>query len=426
MIPDRFFGKNLSHRFSKNGKMKKNIITGVVVIIALVLFFFGLNFLKGKNIFDKDSTFYAIYTHVDGLKNASKVTIRGMKVGEILDVDFTNEKAEMLIVSFSVSGDYKIPKGTVAQIITTDIMGSRSLELRLPQEAEYGYLVSGDTLDGGMSKGLKEEVSAQVRPLKAKAQELMLSMDSILNAAQAVLGKNSQNNLVSSIENMNKTFKNLERATGSLSEVMTLEQQNIKSILKNVASITKNIDENKDKFNIILNNVSAFTDTLSRSDFAGTLLEAQVAIKQFTVMMNKIDAGEGTVGALLSDKTLYNNLENAAAGMERLLTDLRMNPKKYVQFALLKTGRTVYYDSPKPNTKDKNRNYCIQLYHSSEPIALTNPIFKGRNDIVERKLNKKSGYLYTIGYTNDYEKLQKILEDLRKDFPDAFIIEDKR
>lgn len=405
--------------------MKKNIITGIVVIVALVLFFFGFNFLKGKNIFEKDNVFHAIYTHVDGLKNASKVTIRGFKVGEVREVNFTNDKAESLMVSFSVSGDYKIPKGTVAQIVTTDIMGSRSLELRLPPEAEYGFLKPGDTLDGGMSKGLKEEVSAQVRPLKAKAQQLMLSMDSILNAAQAVLGKNSQKNLIASIESMSKTFQNLESATGSLNNIMTSEGQNMKGILQNFASITKNLEQNKDKINTIMNNVSSFTDTLVRADFAGTLLEAQQAIGQFSKMVNKIETGEGTVGALLNDKQLYNNLESAAANMDRLMTDLRMNPKKYVQFSLLNTGRRVYYDSPKPDSKSNRKNYRIQLYHSSTPVALSNPIFKGRNDVIEVQ-NKKGEYLYTIGYTPYYKKLQNILEKLRKDFPDAFIVEDKR
>ncbi|PVX52259.1 phospholipid/cholesterol/gamma-HCH transport system substrate-binding protein [Balneicella halophila] len=403
--------------------MKKNVITGIVVVVALVLFFFGFNFLKGKNIFFSDNIFHAIYTHVDGLKKSSKVTIRGYKVGEVQEVAFTSERADLLMVSFSVSSDYKIPKGTIAQIITTDIMGSRSLELRLPPEAEFGYLVSGDTLDGGMSKGLKEEVSAQVRPLKAKAQELMGSLDSILNATQAVLGKDSQRSLIASIENMEKTFRNLKNATGSLEEVMTGEEQNMRSILQNLSDITQNLNQNQDRINRILSNVSSFTDTLAQADFTGTLLEAQTAIKQFTGLVRKIEAGEGTVGALLNDKQLYDELETAAASLGRLTTDLRMNPKKYVQFSLLNTGRTVYCEGQGPNSSDKI--YRIQLYHSSTPVNLNNPIFKGRDDVMQIQ-NKKGDYLYTIGYTSDYEQLQDILKKLRKDFPDAFIIEDKQ
>ncbi len=406
--------------------MKKNIITGFVFIIALLLFFFGLNFLKGKNLFEKDNIFYATYPHVDGLKNASKVTIRGMKVGEVLNVDFTNEKAELLLVSFSVSSNYKIPKETIAQIVTTDIMGSRSLELRLPKDAKNDYLVSGDTIFGGISKGLKDEVSAQVIPLKAKAEELMLSIDSLLTATKAVLRKDSQTNLIATIKSMKNTFSNLESTTGKLAEVVTDEQQSIRGILHNFASISANLERNNDKINSILHNVSSFTDTLSQAGFSKTLLEAQQAIKQLAGIVKRIENGEGTVGALLNDKQLYENLENATASMERLMTDLRMNPKKYVHFSLLKTGRTVYYESSKPASKELGNNYRIKIFHSSDPINLNNPIFKGRNDIEEIKLKKRRGYLYTIGSSSDYDKLETLLKKLRKDFPDAYIVEDKR
>ncbi len=129
--------------------MKKNLITGSVFIVTLILFYFGLNFLKGRNIFENDYEFHAIYANVDGLHAASPVIIRGKKVGEVQQVDFTDEKASSLVVSFSVSMDYKIPKGTVAQIVTTDIMGSRSLNLKFPTMVTDAYLVSGDTLQGG-------------------------------------------------------------------------------------------------------------------------------------------------------------------------------------------------------------------------------------------------------------------------------------
>ncbi len=403
--------------------MKKNLITGIVVIVTLVLLYFGLNFLKGRNLFERDYEFHTIYANVDGLQVANPVLIRGKKVGEVQRVDFTDEKAEKLLVSFSVSMNYKIPRGTVAQIVTTSIMGGRSLKLNFPAETTNGYLVSGDTLQGGTTKGLKEEVSAQVLPIKAKAEQLMSSMDSILIAARAILGEESQKNLVTSIKSMRKTFKNLETTTGHLNEVVLTEKKNMGSILQNFASISENLEKNNDKISMILGNVSSFTDTLTRADFAGTLIEAQQAIQQFSAMVNKIEKGEGTIGALLNDEQLYNNLEAATANMNRLMTDFRLNPKKYVNFSLLKTGRTVYYDSPNPVTEQGF--YRIQIYHSKGKVDLSNPIFKNHKDIVEIQKDK-GDYLYTIGYTSDYKKLQKLLKKVRKDFPEAYIIEDKR
>ncbi len=401
----------------------KKRITGIVVVVALILLFFGFNFLKGRNILDSTNTYYALYSQIDGLKKASKVTIRGMKVGEVQEIAFTNEKAEALVVAFSVSGDYKLPKNTLAQIVTTDIMGSRSLELRLPSGNAQAFLQNGDTLSSGISKGLKEELNAQILPFKNKVTELMSSMDSILIAAQTILGKNSQQDLISSIRSMKNTFSNLENATGKLNKVVSNEEQSMESILHNFASISENLEKNNDKITTILGNVSSFTDTLTRADFAGTLIEAQQAIKKFTLMVNKMESGEGTVGALLNDKQLYDNLEGATASMERLLTDFRMNPKKYVNFSLLKTGRTVYYNGENPNAK--SAMYRIQLLHTATPIDLQNPIFKGRTNIVQIQ-NKKGEYLYTVGHSEHYKKLQKTLKKLRKDFPEAYIIEDKQ
>ncbi len=251
----------------------------------------------------------------------------------------------------------------------------------------------------------------------------MSSMDSILIAARAVLGKESQKNLVTSIKSMQKTFRNLETTTGHLNDVVLTEKKNMGSILQNFASISENLEKNNDKISMILGNVSSFTDTLTRADFAGTLIEAQQAIQQFTAMANKIEKGEGTVGALLNDEQLYNNLEAATANMNRLMTDFRLNPKKYVNFSLLKTGRTVYYDSPNPATEQGF--YRIQIYHSKGKVDLSNPIFKNHKDVVEIQKDK-GDYLYTIGYTSDYKKLQKLLKKVRKDFPEAYIIEDNR
>lgn len=402
--------------------MKKNVVIGIVVLIAAVALFFGLNFLKGKNIFSKERVYYAHYEKVEGLEQADEVTIRGFKVGDVTDVRFTSDAAEKLLVSFTIDGNYKIPKGTVAKIVTTDLMGSRSLELKFPKEIT-GYTVSGDTLEGNLAKGLKEEVSAQVLPIKAKAEELMGSLDTLLNAAKVIFDSQSQKNLKSSIQRMNATFRNLESTTSSLNEIVTTEEKSIKGILENFAIISKNLAENKGNITRILTNFSNISDTIAQANFSKTLLEFQHALQELTTTTNKINSGEGTVGAMLNDKDLYNRLESATANMDRLLTDIRLNPKKYVNFSLLKTGRTVYYDSEAKKAKSEAKNYRIQVLYSSSPVAIDNPVFKNRNDIIETEL-KEGRYRYTIGYTPDYKALEKILKDVRKDFPDAYIIED--
>lgn len=404
--------------------MKKNIIIGFTVLASLTALFLGINFLKGKQIFNKERIFYALYNKVDGLSKSDKVTIKGFKVGHISEVKFTDENATKLLVAFTVDGNYNIPKNTVAQIVTTDIMGSRSLELEFPEVAEK-YAHSGDTLRGTLSLGLKEEVSAQVLPIKAKAEELMSSLDTLLIAAHTVLGSNSQRNLIASIENMSKTFSHLEKATGNLENIMGSEKGTMIGILRNFESITQNLKQNEDKISNILTNFSSLTDTLIQADVSGTLLEAQNALQEFTSIMKSVNKGEGSAGAFLTDRGLYNQMENAATNLNRLMSDIRLNPKKYVSFSLLKTGKTIYQGIDGKSLKDNDIFYKIQIFYMSEPVSMESAIFKGRTDITETKVGRNR-YRYTIGHTNDYKKLNKLLKKIRKDFPDAYIIEDEQ
>lgn len=401
---------------------KKNIITGTVVIIALVLLFLGFNFLNSNNLFLKGNTYCALYDKVDGLEKSSIVMIRGYKVGTVVDVHFKDETARQLVVVFTVDDDYKIPKNTVARIVNKDIMGSRSLALVFPEKVK-GYINPGDTLVSALSKGLKEEVSAQVLPLKAKVEEIMTSMDTLLTSAKTVLGQGSQRNLVSSIESMRKTFKNLERTTGSLDNIISSEKNTLKNILQDFSGIAENLNNNKDNVNAILSNISSLTDTLAGAGFANTLLEMQNAMKKLSGMVAKIDDGEGSIGALLHDDGLYDKLESAASNMDRLLTDVRLNPKKYVSFSLLKTGRTIYYDTEAKQDSQSLTNYRIQILSTTVPITMDNPVFKNYSNVTKQEV-KEGEYRYTIGYTTDYDKLNKLLRKVRKYFPDAYIIED--
>lgn len=404
--------------------MKKNIIIGFTVLASLTALFLGINFLKGKRIFNKERIFYALYDKVDGLSKSDKVTIKGFKVGHISEVKFTDQNASKLLVAFTVDGNYNIPQNTIAQIVTTDIMGSRSLELEFPKIVDK-YAHSGDTLQGTLSKGLKEEVSAQVLPIKAKAEELMSSLDTLLVSAHTVLGSNSQQNLIASIESMSKTFKHLEKATGNLEDIIGSEKGTMVGILKNFESITQNLKKNEDKISNILTNFSSLTDTLVQADVAGTLIETQRALQEFADIMKSVNKGEGSVGAFLTDRGLYNQMENAATNLNRLMSDIRLNPKKYVSFSLLKTGKTVYQDADVKLLKNNDTFYRIQIFYMSESVALENSIFKGRTDITETKIGRNK-YRYTVGYTNDYKKLNKLLKKVRKDFPDAYIIEDEQ
>lgn len=407
---------------------RQNIIIGIVVIAAIVAIIFGLNFLRGKKLFDDNQVLYAQYDRIDGLQKSSYVRLKGFNVGKVQDIYFSDEFGSKLIVSFTVDKRYRIPKNSQAQIVTTDLMGSRTINIVIPpnNDSITIYAQSGDTINGSIEGGLKQQVSEQVMPLKVKAESLLGSIDTMVNMISLIFNKDNREQLTKSFESIKRSMDNLESATGKVDRLLTTQESKLKNILSSSESVTSTLKQNENNINKILSNLSDVTDSLSKAEFASTLVRAQKALKQITITLEKINNEEGSFGALIHDKDLYNHLEDAAMNLERLLFDIKNNPKKYVNFSLIDFGKTVHYDANGNKISKRklkqNKIYKIQILYSSRSISLDNEVFKGRKDIEELKLGKDK-YKYTIGNSDNYKKISKLLKKIKRDFPDAFIIE---
>lgn len=399
---------------------KRNILIGLVLVFTIITFFLGFNFLKGEDLFSSKTKLYATYENIDGLEKSDLVTIKGFKIGNVTEIYFSDVRASKLIVEFEVDRNYEIPRNTIAQINTTDLMGDRSLNLIL---GEGEMAKEGDTLRSALTEGLKEQVSQQVLPLKIKAESLIGSMDSLVVSFQTILNSESQGNLISSIQNIKKTLSNLERASGGLDHLITAEKSKISDILTNLAELSHLLKNNSSNMDNILTNFSSLSDSLAQTDLKATLNQAQQATEDLAQMLDKVNKGEGTIGSLLNDDELYTHFAQAAENLERLVADLKQNPKRYVRFSVLNTGRNVYYDSEALEASKKSLYYRVFVYHASQPVSLDNEIFKGRTDIDEQKQDDGT-YLYTIGHTTDFKQLSKELKKIKKDFPKAYILEE--
>ncbi len=399
---------------------RRNILIGLVLVFTIITFFLGFNFLKGEDLFSSKIKLYATYENIDGLEKSDLVTIKGFKIGNVTEIYFSDVRASKLIVEFEVDRSYEIPRNTIAQINTTDLMGDRSLNLIL---GEGEMAKEGDTLRSALTEGLKEQVSQQVLPLKIKAESLIGSMDSLVVSFQTILNSESQGNLISSIQNIKKTLSNLERASGGLDHLITAEKSKISDILTNLAELSHLLKNNSSNMDNILTNFSSLSDSLAQTDLKATLNQAQQATEDLAQMLDKVNKGEGTIGSLLNDDELYTHFAQAAENLERLVADLKQNPKRYVRFSVLNTGRNVYYDSEALEASKKSLYYRVFVYHASQPVSLDNEIFKGRTDIDEQKQDDGT-YLYTIGHTTDFKQLSKELKKIKKDFPKAYILEE--
>jgi len=308
-------------------KISKEIKTGVLVIASIALFIYGFNFLKGKDLFSKRRIFYAIYPEVAGLVEANPVQMNGFKVGRVNEIQLYDTTGK-IIVTFAISDNkLRIPKSSVAKIISSDLLGAKAVQFISSNEKEYAK--DGDTLIGIVEASLQESVNATVKPLKDKAEKLIASIDSIMIVVQAVLDKTTRENLSQSFDNIKHALETFDRAAMRLDTLIASERYKISNIFSKVESISTNLANNNDKISDAIKNFSAISDTLAKANLTKTIENANSALSSVSAVMEKINKGEGTAGMLVHDDKLYKNLTAASGSLDSLLKDMNEHPKRY-------------------------------------------------------------------------------------------------
>lgn len=328
--------------------MKAELKIGIIGIFSILLLIWGISFLKGNNIFGNSNEYYSIYENIDGLESSSPVRINGLTVGNVTEIYFHPNSSGDIIVQFTLNDDIRFPRNTIAKIYNSDIMGTKAVQL------VYGnsnlYASPGDTLYAEIEDGLKDEVNKQVLPLKNKAEELISSIDSVMTVITTVLDKDARESLSSSLRSLNRTFSTMEFAMVKLDSVIYKNDIRVTTILQNVESITTNLHNNNDMIARTLKNFESISDSLAKSNVKSTINNLDKSLAEFDLILQKIEKGEGTIGLLLNDKEMYNNLTSASKQLDLLIEDMKKHPKRYVTFSLL-GGRRTAFEVKKDTTK---------------------------------------------------------------------------
>ena len=314
-------------------KIKKEVKVGVLMLVAISLLAWGANFLKGTNILNKNRHFYAIYEKVDGLGASNPVIINGFKVGQVEKIEFLPDFSGNIIVKFSVTkNDFPIPSDTKAKIMSADILGSKTIDLQLGSSKTL--IKNNDTLQTEIEASLTESVNQQIAPLKKKAEDLINTVDSAILIVSAIFNKNARTNLDSSFASIRGTLETFEKTMINVDRLVDEERKHLDGIFKNVESITENFAKSNNKLTSAIANMEAITDSLAGSNLKQTVNNASIAMQQVSDIMQRINNGEGSLGALINNDTLYINLEKAAYDLDQLMLDLRLNPERYVHFSI--------------------------------------------------------------------------------------------
>ena len=311
-------------------KLNNETKIGLMAIISIAILIIGFNFLKGKGLFKKENRVYAVFEDAQGLVKSNPVMINGVQVGRIENLDGGRDMKKIL-VTVSLSKDVNIPTNSLA-VINPNLLGSPTLEIQLGNANTF--VKKGDTLLTTMNGGAFDQAMKIINPVLYEVKNAVKSLDSVLTTITSVFDENTKVNIKSMIGNFNQASASFVVTTTSLQKMMDSQKSELAHALKNVNSFTANLNTNNGKLDSIMENTKVFTQKLSGLDLAKTLDTLNIAINNFKMGAEKINSKDGSIGLLLNDKTLYNNLESTTNKINILLDDIRVHPRRYVNVSI--------------------------------------------------------------------------------------------
>lgn len=311
-------------------KIKNETKVGVLAAAAIALLIIGYNFLKGNSIFSSETVLYAKYTQVDGLTVSKPVLVNGFQIGRVDKLELQPDGS--IIVTVKIKSQYEIPKNTIARLESTDLLGGKAIVMVLGNSTEIAE--DGYVLNANVEKSLMESV----QPVQKKAELIITKMDSILTSVNSILNPNFQKSVDKSFTSIAATLGSLESTSKKVDALVGSESAKLSGILSNVEAITANFKSNGAKIDAVLTNLNTVSDKVAAINFKETIDKANAAMSDLQASMADLKAGKGSLGKLLNDEELYNNLSNASKNLDALMIDLKANPKRYVHFSVFGGG----------------------------------------------------------------------------------------
>ncbi|MCX7728316.1 MAG: MlaD family protein [Bacteroidia bacterium] len=306
--------------------LKKEYLIALVVVFSIACLYWGIQFLKGVEMFSKKTVLYATYPRLDNLVEDNPVLVNGYRVGTISKISLIRRYGKYeVLVKMLITEKIEVPKNSVARVISTDLLGSKAIEITYGNSRELA--VENDTLLSETEQGLKEAVDKRIAPLQAKVENLIGSIDSVATIVTYVLNKSSRQNIITALENVKKAIISLSHTAEKLEQ----ESDKISIILNNLSKITSTLDKTLPK---ITANLSQLSDSLANAPIKNTIKDLNKTLAETKTLIGNINEGKGTLGKLAKNDSVYNNLNKTLANLEKLLADLKEHPKRYVHFSL--------------------------------------------------------------------------------------------
>ena len=306
-------------------KISNEVKVGAVALLTILAFIWLFNFLKGKDYFKKTVYYYSVFDDIGGLAESSPVEINGFSVGVVQSIRLLNETSGKLLVTYSVSNDFRLPVNSVAEILPVSIIAGMKVRFLLGKGP--GLYNKGDTIPGKLSQSIISSVEEQFGPVKDKLMSLVVVLDSVVSALDDVLDPEFRKNVVGIVSNLNST-------TGSLNKIVGSNETDLKNAVANVTRFSRMLADNSPKISKAVSNFESITDTIAASDIYSSMASLKKSLEGTSEVLKNLNEGKGSAGQLLTDDSLYTNLSGTLESLNLLLQDMKANPKKYVHFSL--------------------------------------------------------------------------------------------
>jgi len=306
-------------------KISKEAKTGLLVASAILIFFIGFSFLKGSDILSSNKEYYTYFESVEGLQKSTYVQIKGINVGQVTNLELAGDRG--VKVTIAVKKKTKLPAGTEAEL-KSDLLGSKVVELSLGKGPEI--IPPGGDIKGFKDSGALDKISGELTPRLEELKGTIQAFNDALHNINNIVNEDNQKAISSAVQSLKATSENLAR----MSDAIAKESNQITGIIRNTNSITANLAKSNDTVQRILSNANRITAQLANSPIQKTLTDLQKTTAELQSIMDKVNSNKGTMGMLINDKELYNNMNKSMKSINDLTTDLKAHPGRYINISI--------------------------------------------------------------------------------------------
>lgn len=301
--------------------MKREVKIGVFAVAMILAAWAGIRFLKGFDIFGRNTVYYAAYDQIAGVQAASPVQMQGVKIGTVTGITLDPRRSDKVILQLTIKRQYLIPEDSEAKIISSSLMGAKAIEIIYGASSEY--LEAGDTLRSGRDRDLMDMAGSELDFFKQKFSRIADDLSRTLDNVNLLLEENAAN--------ISGTLGNLNSVSGDVAELLETEKEHLHSAVQNLSAFADMLGENAPRVDSIVGSLNEVTAQLAEADFARRLSESVATLDN---LLGRIESGDGSLGLLLNDRALYDSLTMASGNLASLLADLQQYPGRYVHFSL--------------------------------------------------------------------------------------------